>query len=453
MTISPSFSGRLGRASAVATAAILGLTIAGGSALAYWSAAGTGTGAAPTGTISTPTMQLTKTSDPSTVTATFAAAATGVAPTSYVATATSSGSPVTCTASASPWTCDLTGLTSGTAYSVTGVAKRSTSWTSTATAPQSLTPAASLSVSTATLPNGTTATAYSQTVAAAGGVTPYTWTVSTGSLPTGLTLSPAGVISGTPTVPATSNFTVHVKDAAGAGQQTATRALSITINPAVVGTPAAFVVTAPTTATAGTAFNVTIQARNSVGNDSTYAGSHTITITGPSASPDGTNPTLPTATAVTFDSTGSATVSVTLKNAESVALAVTDSVTAARNASSGTVKVSPLTRSKLMWTSSNKSCATGAVHLSTNGAAWTSKVTLADAYGNAVPGSAASVTVSKPASTTGTLSGTSLSVASSTTTAETTGQASFTIATGNPTAVTLTAASGGLTSVTCAVDR
>src|SRR5688572_13963446 len=60
------------------------------------------------------------------------------------------------------------------------------------------------------LPDGVVATAYSQTLAATGGTGPRTWTVVSGSLPAGLTLSTAGVISGTPTTAGTSNFRIRV---------------------------------------------------------------------------------------------------------------------------------------------------------------------------------------------------------------------------------------------------
>jgi Putative Ig domain len=53
------------------------------------------------------------------------------------------------------------------------------------------------------------------TIAAAGGNPPYLWTVSTGALPGGLTISPAGVVSGTPTASGGFNFTVEVNDTAG----------------------------------------------------------------------------------------------------------------------------------------------------------------------------------------------------------------------------------------------
>ncbi len=85
----------------------------------------------------------------------------------------------------------------------------------------------SLKITTASLPAGTVGTAYSKTLAASGGSPAYTWTVITGTLPTGLTLSTAGVLSGTPTANGTFNFTVQVQDATTA---TATQAYAVTIN-------------------------------------------------------------------------------------------------------------------------------------------------------------------------------------------------------------------------------
>ena len=52
-------------------------------------------------------------------------------------------------------------------------------------------------VTTASLPGGTAGTAYSTTLQASGGTTPYSWSVSTGTLPAGLSLvASTGVISG-----------------------------------------------------------------------------------------------------------------------------------------------------------------------------------------------------------------------------------------------------------------
>ena len=66
----------------------------------------------------------------------------------------------------------------------------------------------------ATLPGAAVNAAYSQTIAAAGGVSPYGFTVATGStLPSGLTLAAGGLLSGTPTTAGAYAFTLQVTDA------------------------------------------------------------------------------------------------------------------------------------------------------------------------------------------------------------------------------------------------
>lgn len=91
-----------------------------------------------------------------------------------------------------------------------------------------------ITVSPTTLPMGQTGTAYSQSLSAAGGATPHTWDVATGTLPTGLTLSSAGLLSGTPTASALYTFTARATDATSAGlggPYVGTRSYSITILP------------------------------------------------------------------------------------------------------------------------------------------------------------------------------------------------------------------------------
>lgn len=93
--------------------------------------------------------------------------------------------------------------------------------------PSGNTPPNSPTINTSSLAGGTDDVAYSQTVRATGGSTPYTWSVSSGSLPTGLSLAAStGVISGTPTTAETANFTILVTDAFS---KTDTKAYSVTI--------------------------------------------------------------------------------------------------------------------------------------------------------------------------------------------------------------------------------
>jgi hypothetical protein len=72
-------------------------------------------------------------------------------------------------------------------------------------------------IATTSLPAATLDTPYSTTLIATGGVPPYTWSVWSGTLPVGLTLSPTGVIAGTPTSIGTANLAFKVTDANGAG--------------------------------------------------------------------------------------------------------------------------------------------------------------------------------------------------------------------------------------------
>jgi hypothetical protein len=98
---------------------------------------------------------------------------------------------------------------------------------------------ASLSLSLASLPSGTVDAAYSATIAASGGTAPYSYTVSQGTLPAGLTLSTSGAISGTPTTAGTSSFTIQVTDSKSAtataqGSIKIAAASALTISPSTL---------------------------------------------------------------------------------------------------------------------------------------------------------------------------------------------------------------------------
>ncbi|MGB7847743.1 MAG: putative Ig domain-containing protein [Candidatus Acidiferrum sp.] len=104
--------------------------------------------------------------------------------------------------------------------------------TATISASVTITVTAVPSISTTTLPAGVEGTAYSQTLSVAGGAGTLAYSLSTGTLPAGLSLSSTtGAITGTPTGPNTpSSFTVKVTDTSNAGPQSATQALSIAVN-------------------------------------------------------------------------------------------------------------------------------------------------------------------------------------------------------------------------------
>src|SRR5438093_8937219 len=86
---------------------------------------------------------------------------------------------------------------------------------------------APLSIVLNSLSSGTVNVAYGpQSLTALGGTSPYSWSVASGSLPQGLSLSQSGTISGTPTGGWTSTFSVRVQDNA---LRTATQSFSLTI--------------------------------------------------------------------------------------------------------------------------------------------------------------------------------------------------------------------------------
>lgn len=88
-------------------------------------------------------------------------------------------------------------------------------------------PPAALTITSTVLPKGSVNVAYSVYIQASGGTGTYTFAITSGTLPTGLSFTnQTGQISGTPTAEGVSNFTVQVTDSSNA---TATANLSITI--------------------------------------------------------------------------------------------------------------------------------------------------------------------------------------------------------------------------------
>lgn len=86
-----------------------------------------------------------------------------------------------------------------------------------------------------TLPADRIGTVYTETLTATGGTPPYTWSALS-SLPAGLLLSSAGVLSGTPTAAGTTTFTVQISDSSTIASQTVNGTFSITVEPLIVST-------------------------------------------------------------------------------------------------------------------------------------------------------------------------------------------------------------------------
>ncbi|MDN2702139.1 putative Ig domain-containing protein [Janthinobacterium sp. SUN100] len=115
-----------------------------------------------------------------------------------------------------------------------------------------------IAVAPGTLPAAAAATVYSQQMTASGGVGPYAYTVSSGSLPAGITLNSNGLLSGTPTAAGSFTFTVQAADAhLFTGTQSYTLVISsaaVSLTPATLPNPTAEAAyTATLTAAGGTA--------------------------------------------------------------------------------------------------------------------------------------------------------------------------------------------------------
>ncbi len=123
---------------------------------------------------------------------------------------------------------------------------------------------------------GTAGAAYSALVAATGGAGTLTYSITSGTLPTGLTLNTSsGAISGTADKAGTHNFTVEVSD--GYGDTPASQSYSLVISPAPV---VKFALSAPASSIAGSGFALTVTAQDVYSNTVTgYTGTVSFTST------------------------------------------------------------------------------------------------------------------------------------------------------------------------------
>lgn len=297
------------------------------------------------------------------------------------------------------------------------------------------------------VPTSVTATALSSSSvkidwAAPGGgsVTPTQYVVSR-TAPTAGTVCTVSAPTVTCTDTGLSGSTVYSYTVAARVGTNWTSGPSATASATTPAGPTFVVTTAGGTKTAGTAFTVNITATtNGVTTDTAYAGVKTLTFSGPGNAPSGAAPTYPAS--VTF-AAGVGTASVTLRRAETVSLAVTDGT----RTGSVSVTVVAGAANRLGWSSSTPSCAAGTITVGVGGT-FTTKVTAYDTFLNPKTG-ARTVTVSRSPAL-GTLSLTSLPIAAAN--SETTSSTTYTRP-GIGTGVTVTAASSGLTSVTCTVNQ
>ncbi len=111
-------------------------------------------------------------------------------------------------------------------------------------------PCTSLSLTSPTsLTSGTSGQAYTYQLQTSGGESPIAYSLTSGSLPAGLSLSSTGLISGTPTTAGISSFQIQATDSCPSGAQSAQNTFTITVNPQPC---TSLSLTSPTSLTSGT---------------------------------------------------------------------------------------------------------------------------------------------------------------------------------------------------------
>jgi hypothetical protein len=224
-----------------------GLSLASGAISGTPTAEGTSTFTVKvTDAASTPlsaTQQLSLTINPIALAITTTTLSGGTVNSTYSATLKSSGGTGTVTWTVASGTLPA-GLNLSTGGAISGTPTAASTSNFTVKATDSGTPAQSktqalsivinpaLAISTTTLAGGVVGTNYSATISASGGTLPVAWSVTSGALPSGLTLAAtataSGTISGIPTATGTFNFTATAKDSSSPAASV-NQALSITI--------------------------------------------------------------------------------------------------------------------------------------------------------------------------------------------------------------------------------
>ena len=147
-----------------------------------------------------------------------------------------------------------------------------------------------LTITTMALPGGDVNAAYSTNLAASGGLGADTWSLSSGSLPTGLTLNSAtGLISGTPTAVGSYLFTIRITDSSSPVPLVSQRSYTV-----VIAQPLAFAFTSLPDAVVGSFYSFTLTAAGGTAPD-TWSVSAGALPAGLSLTPSGTISGTPTA--------------------------------------------------------------------------------------------------------------------------------------------------------------
>ncbi len=226
--------------------------------------------------------------------------------------------------------------------------------TKSATASVTITPPP-VSITTTSLLNATAGTTYSNSLTATGGTLPFTWTLSSGSLPSGIAVQSAGSISGNTSQSGTFNFTVEVTDSSSP-RQTSFKSLALTVNPAVAVT----VTPSTVTVVSGASTQFTAVVTNTSNLAVTWtASSGTISSAGLYRAPTVSANTTATVTATSVaDPTKSAMASVTITPPP-----VSITTTSLLNATAGTTYSNSLTATggtlPFTWTLSSGSLPSG----------------------------------------------------------------------------------------------
>ncbi|MFZ0378301.1 MAG: hypothetical protein WAL38_10775, partial [Solirubrobacteraceae bacterium] len=333
--------------------------------------------------------------------------------------------------------CTDSGLSKGSySYTVTAIWQ---SWSKTSAATPVSVGSGALARFTATAPASATAgTAFSATVTAQDAAG-NTVTAFTGSQ--ALTFSgPSNAPNGTaPSYPSSVNFSSGVGTASVTLYHAQTTTLTATQG-SVTGTSGSIAVaaganhqiaaSAGSAQTAGTAFTVTLTAQDAWGNaPGSLAGTKSVSFSGPSNSPSGSAPVYPAT--VSF-SAGVATASVTLKDAQTTTLTVTDTTDGLAGVASSSITVAPTSAASFVLSTPAP----------TAGTAFSETLTALDSYGNTATGYAGSktVTFTGPSSSPG---GTAASYPSSVSFSSGVGSGSVTLYDAQST--TLTAKQGSIT--------